>query len=103
MPPPSKNVNYEFILFDIVDILDLFSEYGEVQNTHLNLDRRTGFCKGYALVEYEKKHQAQDAINALNESELLGQVLCVDFVQPPPGASGGYNDRGGGRGGRRRR
>lgn len=62
------------------DIQDKFSEYGEIRNLHLNLDRRTGYVKGYALVEYEKRSQAEDAIKDASGSTLLDQTIQCDFA-----------------------
>jgi RNA-binding protein 8A len=43
-------------------IHDLCSQYGPLKNLKVNLDRKTGFYKGYALVEYEDYEQAKKAI-----------------------------------------
>ena len=62
------------------DIHDLFSDYGKIRNIHLNIDRRTGTNKGYALVEYGELESAENAILNLNSKEFLGKNLKLDFA-----------------------
>lgn len=65
------------------DLHDVFREFGDIKNLHLNLDRRTGFVKGYAYIEYEKFSQAKEAIQKMDGETFLDQEIRVDwgFVQ----------------------
>ncbi|MBS0209844.1 MAG: RNA-binding protein [Planctomycetes bacterium] len=87
---------------------ELFAQYGEVRSAQVIQDRDTGRSKGFGFVEMADDNAAQEAINALNETEHDGRPLTVNEARPREdrprgGGGGGYGGGGGGRGGYGRR
>ncbi|KAG4088550.1 RNA-binding domain-containing protein [Neocallimastix lanati (nom. inval.)] len=63
---------------DVVE--EKFADFGEIQNITLNVDRRTGYIKGYALLEFKTYKEAKEAIDECDNTDLLGQTIHCDFA-----------------------
>ncbi|EEC47946.1 predicted protein [Phaeodactylum tricornutum CCAP 1055/1] len=66
------------------DIIDMFSEHGQVKDFKLSYNRRTGQVIGYAMIEYARQSEAQDTINNFHGKRFLGKTISVHwaFVKP---------------------
>ena len=73
-----------------------FSQFGVVTSAKVITDRDTGRSKGFGFVEMETG--GDDAIRALNGSDLDGRQIVVNEARPRESGGGG-GGRGGGRGG----
>jgi len=62
------------------DLHDKFSEFGHIIDLKLELDHKTGYVKGYALIEYENYNEALSAKENLNNSSILDMPIRVDFA-----------------------
>jgi RNA recognition motif-containing protein len=69
-----------------------FADFGEVTSANVIMDRMSGQSKGFGFVEMPNNSEAEEAINALNESAFNGRNIKVNQARP-------RNDRGGGGGG----
>jgi len=65
------------------DVQALFAHYGEVHQTKIITDRRTGRSKGFGFVDMPPP-AAQTAIEALHGSTLGGRDLTVCLARPRP-------------------
>ncbi|NIA25128.1 MAG: DEAD/DEAH box helicase [Gammaproteobacteria bacterium] len=63
------------------DVQTLFARYGEVHQTTIITDRRTGRSKGFGFVDMPQSG-ARTAIEALHGSTLEGRDLTVRFAKP---------------------
>jgi RNA-binding protein 8A len=62
------------------DVTDFFSDFGTVRNLHLNLDRRTGYVKGYALIEFATYAEAEKAVKNGRGMILLDRKIDINFA-----------------------
>ncbi|KAI1802461.1 hinge domain of cleavage stimulation factor subunit 2-domain-containing protein [Daldinia bambusicola] len=60
-------------------ITDIFSTAGKVLNFRLVYDRDTGRPKGFGFAEYPDADSAASAVRNLNDYEIMGRKLRVDY------------------------
>ncbi|CAE8582255.1 unnamed protein product [Polarella glacialis] len=62
------------------DLEEAFGVFGEVLGLQLPLDRMTGFVKGYCMLEYKERAEAESAIAKMHGQELRGKAVSVSWL-----------------------
>jgi RNA recognition motif-containing protein len=88
----SKNIYVGNLSFSSTeaDLKDAFERHGAVESVNVIMDRETGRPRGFAFVEMEEANAADDAIRALDGSDLGGRTIKVNEAKP---RGGGGNSR----------
>ncbi len=85
--------------FDTTDetLRQAFSEFGEVTDAKVIVDRDSGRSRGFAFVTMATDEQAQKAISGMDGRDLDGrQVRVNEAVERKPRSGGGGGFGGGG-------
>jgi RNA recognition motif-containing protein len=82
-------------------VRSLFEPYGNLERVSVVTDRDTGRSRGFAFVEMTDSAQADQAIAALNGTNLDGRALNINEARPKT-EGGGRGPRGPQGGGRQR-
>ncbi|CAK7215029.1 hypothetical protein SBRCBS47491_002350 [Sporothrix bragantina] len=99
---PSKIVFVGNIPYGLSEeqISDIFSSAGRVVSFRLVYDRENGKPKGFGFAEYPDPDSAASAVRNLNDYEVMGRKLRVDFSNEahdediPAGMGGGGGSNG---------
>ena len=73
-----------------------FSRFGDVEEAKVIADRETGRSRGFGFVTFGADGSADEAVSAMNGTDLDGRTLKVDIAQDRPrrddrsGGGGGY-------------
>lgn len=71
------------------DLRILFEQHGAVGSAKIVKDKVSGRSKGFGFVEMENDAEAQAAITALYDSEVMGRKIIVNESQPKQQGTGG--------------
>ena len=66
------------------DLRAAFEPYGEVASARVINDRETGRSRGFGFVEMPNNDQANDAIEHVNGTEIVGRAVRCNEAQDRP-------------------
>jgi len=64
------------------ELKETFEKHGTVVSAKVIMDRDTSRSRGFGFVEMESSSDANNAIKALNDSELNGRNIVVNEAKP---------------------
>ena len=64
------------------DLLDMFKEYGDVEEATIIMDRESGRSKGFGFVDMPNNSDSDRALKGLNGTQLGGRALVVNQARP---------------------
>lgn len=67
------------ILF-VIDILQWFESFGEIESIELPKDHITGKLKGHAIIEFKHYRDAKTAAKKMNGFDIMGKKLKVSLL-----------------------
>jgi RNA recognition motif-containing protein len=82
-----------------LDVREHFSQYGDVSDVYLPMDRESGRPRGFAFVTMATPEAMTAAINGANGVDFQGRNLTVNEARPKEERAGGGGGGGGGYGG----
>ncbi|VAI23828.1 unnamed protein product [Triticum turgidum subsp. durum] len=85
---------------DDQSLADAFSNYGQVVESKVIMDRESGRSRGFGFVTYTSAEEAGAAITGMDGKDLQGRIVRVSYAhdrgsRPSFGGGGGYGSGGG--------
>lgn len=59
------------------DLREAFEAFGSVDSANVIMDHETGKSRGFAFVDMPDDNEAQNALDALNETDFDGNTIVV--------------------------
>ncbi|KAL7605448.1 hypothetical protein Lser_V15G18475 [Lactuca serriola] len=80
---------------DDQSLKEAFSPYGEVHEARVIMDRETGRSRGFGFVTFGDTEAASAAVQAMDQRELHGRMVRVNYANDRPQGGGGFRGGGG--------